>query len=153
MGSRLPWSQEGSCSISTSCAHRWSFGIWLHSNFNAHSRPYPARYRFRYDHLPGPSLHDRGSTRSSSRSTICFDSSRICWRLYDVSYTNVQLNTQENLSMDRNALVNIGTNASKNLTLQWRMPLALACVGPVILLAGLSFIPGTFPTDSLCFTF
>ncbi|RDL36075.1 uncharacterized protein BP5553_06687 [Venustampulla echinocandica] len=39
------------------------------------------------------------------------------------------------------ALVSLGTNQSTNLTLQWRMPLALACAGPVVLLVGLFFIP------------
>lgn len=29
-----------------------------------------------------------------------------------------------------------------NLTLAWRLPLALACVGPIFFLAGLPYIPG-----------
>ncbi|KAK5550704.1 hypothetical protein LTR46_011295 [Exophiala xenobiotica] len=35
----------------------------------------------------------------------------------------------------------VGCYFAKNPTIQWRMPLALACVGPVVLLIGLLFVP------------
>ena len=40
------------------------------------------------------------------------------------------------------AWLSVGTYYSTNLTLSWRLPLALACVGPLGLLAGLPFVPG-----------
>lgn len=45
----------------------------------------------------------------------------------------------------RCAWLSVGTYYSTNLTLSWRLPLALACVGPLGLLAGLPFVPGKFP--------
>ena len=36
----------------------------------------------------------------------------------------------------------VGCYHATNLTLSWRLPLALACVGPLVLLSGLPFIPG-----------
>ncbi|KAH8696454.1 general substrate transporter [Talaromyces proteolyticus] len=39
------------------------------------------------------------------------------------------------------AWVSVGTYYAKDITLQWRLPLALACLGPLIILAGLPFIP------------
>lgn len=44
--------------------------------------------------------------------------------------------------LDRVAWVSVGSFYAKNQTLQWRMPLALACVGPLLLLCGLPFVPG-----------
>lgn len=45
---------------------------------------------------------------------------------------------------DRNscAWISVGAYHAVNLTLGWRLPLALACVGPLGLLIGLPFIPG-----------
>lgn len=40
------------------------------------------------------------------------------------------------------AWVSVGTYYATNLTLQWRLPLALATVGPLGLLIGLPFVPG-----------
>lgn len=40
------------------------------------------------------------------------------------------------------AWISIGTYYATNLTVQWRVPLAMACVGPLALLIGLPFIPG-----------
>ncbi|KIX02609.1 uncharacterized protein Z518_08551 [Rhinocladiella mackenziei CBS 650.93] len=39
------------------------------------------------------------------------------------------------------AWISIGTYYATNLTVQWRVPLALACIGPLALLIGLPFIP------------
>ncbi|KIW67196.1 hypothetical protein, variant [Phialophora macrospora] len=39
------------------------------------------------------------------------------------------------------AWVSVGTYFAKNETLQWRLPLALACVGPLGLLVGIWFVP------------
>ena len=43
----------------------------------------------------------------------------------------------------RNSWISFGTAYATNLTLAWRLPLALACVGPLLLLTGLPFIPET----------
>jgi hypothetical protein len=40
------------------------------------------------------------------------------------------------------AWISVGTYHASNLTLGWRLPLSLACVGPLALLAGLPFVPG-----------
>jgi MFS family permease len=40
------------------------------------------------------------------------------------------------------AWVSVGTYYAVNETVQWRMPLAIACVGPLAMLVGLPFIPG-----------
>jgi MFS family permease len=40
--------------------------------------------------------------------------------------------------------ISVGTMHATNLALSWRLPLALACVGPLALLAGLPFVPGLF---------
>ena len=40
------------------------------------------------------------------------------------------------------AFISLGTYNSKDLVLQWRMPLGLSCVGPLALLIGIPFIPG-----------
>ncbi|OAL29224.1 hypothetical protein AYO22_02118 [Fonsecaea multimorphosa] len=40
------------------------------------------------------------------------------------------------------AWVSVATYFAKNETLQWRLPLALACVGPLGLLLGIYFVPG-----------
>ena len=42
-----------------------------------------------------------------------------------------------------NSWISFGTAYATNLTLAWRLPLALACVGPLLLLIGLPFIPET----------
>lgn len=43
----------------------------------------------------------------------------------------------------RCAWISVGCYFATNSTVQWRMPLALACIGPLALLIGLPFIPGT----------
>ncbi len=53
------------------------------------------------------------------------------------------------LTERRVAWVSVGTYFASNLNLQWRLPLALACVGPLGLLAGLPFIPGQSLTPSV----
>lgn len=40
----------------------------------------------------------------------------------------------------------LGSYHATNLTLSWRLPLALACVGPLAMLVGLLFIPGRLET-------
>jgi hypothetical protein len=49
------------------------------------------------------------------------------------------------------AWISVGTYYATNLTLQWRLPLALACVGPLALLAGLSYIPGMLQLINPCY--
>ncbi|KAH8697513.1 general substrate transporter [Talaromyces proteolyticus] len=39
------------------------------------------------------------------------------------------------------AWVSVGTYYAKDVTLQWRLPLALGCLGPLIILIGLPFLP------------
>jgi hypothetical protein len=40
------------------------------------------------------------------------------------------------------AWISVGTYFAVDQTLQWRMPLALACIGPLAMIIGLPFIPG-----------
>ncbi len=42
------------------------------------------------------------------------------------------------------AWVSVGTYFAKNETLQWRLPLALATLGPLGLLVGIWFVPGQY---------
>lgn len=42
------------------------------------------------------------------------------------------------------AYVSLATYYAPDLTVQWRLPLGIACVGPIVLLIGLPFIPGKF---------
>jgi hypothetical protein len=39
--------------------------------------------------------------------------------------------------------ISIGVLHAKNLAVQWRLPLAFACLGPLALLVGLCFVPGS----------
>lgn len=43
---------------------------------------------------------------------------------------------------DSAAWIGVGAYYAKDTVLQWRLPLALSCFGPLFLLAGLPFIPG-----------
>ena len=40
------------------------------------------------------------------------------------------------------AWVSVATYFVKNESVQWRLPLALSCIGPLGLLAGIYFVPG-----------
>ena len=46
------------------------------------------------------------------------------------------------LTLSSCPFISIGTFHASNQELAWRLPLALACVGPLALLVGLPFIPG-----------
>ena len=49
------------------------------------------------------------------------------------------------------AWVSVATYYATSETLQWRLPLALACVGPLGLLAGIYFVPGQLhPVHQVC---
>lgn len=62
-----------------------------------------------------------------------------------VAYVSVRFDNDSPLIFVlRVAWVSVASYYAKNETLAWRLPLALACVGPLGLLAGIYFVPGWF---------
>ena len=59
------------------------------------------------------------------------------------------------LTVDSVAWVSVATYFAKNESLQWRLPLALACIGPLGLLCGIWFVPGQYdaPVKSRVITY
>ncbi len=95
--------------------------------------------------MPGVSISDRSRASKTTRLVIIHDSLQSgCWIL-DVS----QIFIADDKVLSNRAhkfcscdLVAVGTYTSTNETLQWRLPLALACVGPMGLLISIFYVPG-----------
>jgi hypothetical protein len=85
-------------------------------------------------------IPDGGGTPSSTRPVNRTHHVVVRHGLCRVSWYNVNMGSK--LIKLSCAWLSVGTYYSTNLTVTWRLPLALACVGPLALLAGLPFVPG-----------
>jgi hypothetical protein len=92
----------------------------------------------------GSVVHYRGLPTTSKRSTDWLNNNVFWSWIYCVSAELSSTVGQYSDIWDSCAWVSVGAYHATNITLQWRLPLALACFGPLALLIGLPFIPGTF---------
>ena len=95
--------------------------------------------------MPCAPIHCRGGPTSPARHALRSHCVEFRYRLCSVSRPYgvlLRCCSFANLCLSV-PFISIGTLHAKNLALQWRLPLAFACVGPLALLIGLYFLPGS----------
>ena len=112
--------------------------IPLFGNVDYHQNP--TRLRLGDADLSGSFIPDGGVTTPLPRSHVWNDCHGFWFGIRGVSFRYRRSNSF--LTSRSVAWVSVGTYYAASQTLQWRLPLALACVGPMGLLLGLLFVLG-----------
>lgn len=102
----------------------------------------PVVYRPGHDHLSGQHLLNRSVSSTLSRRHVRHDCHGFWSWLRCVGFPCL---THANHMLTRRiscAWVSFASYYASSMTVQWRLPLALSCIGPLGLLIGLPFVPG-----------
>lgn len=127
------------------------FDHWLCGHWNAHCRSTDTWVWPGHVDLPCTSLSDRSCTSSSSWFVVGTHYREFRNGLFHVRKPVYLFKSVRLIAKSRCSWISIGTYYASNLTVQWRVPLAMACVGPLALLIGLPFIPGAYSSSSIAF--
>jgi hypothetical protein len=123
------------------CSHWSCLGCWISQHDNVNHRQSTAWLWSRHAHLLGAYLQHRGSTSQEKRLVLWNDRYWLRFWLFHVSIW--RRNRVHPLTLDCSVgWISVAAFYATNLTMQWRLPLALACIGPLAMLIGLPFIPG-----------
>jgi len=139
---RLIRTQEGPGYRRGVCTGRRRSGSRIGCHCNADCCTNTSRLRLGHASVFCSNVPDGGGPTSSTRSP-----DRVYHNVFWFGFCGVgsyDVTPESRLIINSCAWISVGTYYATDLTLSWRLPLSLACVGPLSLLSGLPFVPGKF---------